>query len=121
MTLPDSTVPGTSPLNRREFLGSSAKNAAGVAAGLVTLSRISSARGATGEPVRVGIIGVRNQGRILAETLSRINDAHVVALCDVDAGVFPAACRAVESVGSRTLRCESDFRRLLDDPAIEAV
>lgn len=113
-------VPPT-PLNRRAFLGSSAKNAAGVAAGLVSLSAMSNVLGASTEPVRLGIIGVRNQGRILAETLARLTDAHVVALCDVDAGVLPAACRAVETVGSRSPRCEKDFRRLLDDPTIDAV
>src|SRR5436190_2018063 len=91
----------TDSLNRRAFLGSSAKNAAGVAAGLVSLTSISSTvLGGSSEPVRLGVIGVRNQGRILAETLARHSNAHVVALCDVDPSVFPAACRAVESVGS---------------------
>ena len=109
-------------LNRRAFLGSSAKNAAGVAAGLVSLSAMSSPiLAGSNDPVRLGIIGVRNQGRILAETLARLTNAHVVALCDVDATVLPAACRAVESVGSRTPRCEKDFRRLLDDPNIDAI
>lgn len=107
-------------LNRRAFLGSSAKNAAGVAAGLVSLSSMSVLAG-TSEPVRLGIIGVRNQGRILAETLARLTGAHVVALCDVDASVLPAASRAVETVGSRTPRVERDFRRLIDDPSIDAL
>lgn len=114
-------------LNRREFLGSSAKNAAGVAAGIAGLAGVATAGladfpGMAGAPpVRVAVIGVRNQGRVLAETLARLDETQVVALCDVDAGVLPAAVRAVESVGSKTPRCERDYRRLLDAADIDAV
>jgi predicted dehydrogenase len=108
-----------SDLNRRQFLGRSAKNAAGVAAGVVGLSA-SVARADQSKVVRVGIIGVRNQGRTLAQRLAAMSDVEVAALCDVDMTLVPAAMKAVEEQAS-TPRWEPDFRRILDDKTIDAV
>jgi predicted dehydrogenase len=106
-------------LNRRQFLGRSAKNAAGVAAGVVGLSA-SVARGDRSSDVRVGIIGVRNQGRTLAQRLAQMADVEVAALCDVDMSLVPAAMKAVDAQ-TKTPRWEADFRRILDDETIDAV
>ncbi|MFN0056040.1 MAG: Gfo/Idh/MocA family protein [Planctomycetales bacterium] len=116
--------PRTTPaLNRREFLGSSAINAAGVAAGMAAgvVGWTGAASGSPSERVRVGVIGVRNQGKLLATTLAQISDAQVVALCDIDESLLPATGRAVESLQGQAPRLEGDFRRLLDDPQIDAV
>ena len=59
--------PFKSDLNRRQFLGRSAQNAAGVAAGMVGLAGATAlAKGAASERVRLAVIGVRNQGKALA-------------------------------------------------------
>ena len=73
-------------LSRRQFLGRSAQNAAGVAAGMVGLSS-TVAKADKSSPVRVGIIGVRNQGRNLASAFAKMSDVNVVSLCDVDPGL----------------------------------
>lgn len=115
----------TNSINRRDFLESSAKNAAGVAAGMaagmVSLAGATTARADANERVGVGVIGVRGQGRILAGTLSQMGDLDVVSLCDVDESLLAPASKEVETVSGRSPRCERDFRRLLDDPAIHAV
>ncbi|HET6324216.1 MAG TPA: Gfo/Idh/MocA family oxidoreductase [Planctomycetaceae bacterium] len=113
-------------VSRRQFLGSSAKNAAGVAAGMVGLAASASLKAAPSERapaerVRVATIGVRNQGKTLAAGLASLPDVEVVALCDVDESLRPAAVRAVSDITGRVPRFESDFRRILDDRTIDAV
>ncbi|MBW3538859.1 MAG: Gfo/Idh/MocA family oxidoreductase [Planctomycetes bacterium] len=110
-------------LSRREFLGYSARNAAGVAVGVVGLGAgLEAATKATAsERVRLGVIGVRNRGRVLAEGFARLAAADVVAVCDVDADVLSAACDGVEQAQGRPPRPLRDFRRMLDDPSIDAV
>ena len=106
--------------NRRQFLGSSAKNAAGVAAGFVGLST-ASAIAAPSNRVNVGVIGVRNRGRELSRKLATLPDVRVTALCDIDSGVFAAATAGVEEFGGQVPLRHRDFRRVLDDPNIHAV
>jgi predicted dehydrogenase len=110
-----------SPLSRREFLGSSALNAASVAAGVVGLTGAAVAAAGPAETVRVGVIGVRNQGKTLATTFAGLPQVQVAALCDVDANLLPGTGRVVEAIQGTTPRFEGDFRRLLDDPSIDAV
>jgi predicted dehydrogenase len=111
-------------VNRRQFLGSSAKKAA-VAASMVglagaTAAAASSAKATASERVRVATIGVRNQGKTLTAHLASLPDVEIVALCDVDESLRPTATSAVAD-GRPAPRWESDFRRILDDRSIDAV
>lgn len=106
-------------LSRRQFLGRSAANAAGVAAGMVGLA--AQQAGASASAVRVGVIGVRSQGRELAAALAGMADVHVAALCDVDARVLATAQQEVSEQQALVPRIVSDFRRILDDSRIDAV
>lgn len=109
-------------LNRRQFLGRSAQNAAGVAAGMVGLAGAAAlAKGAPSERVRLAVIGVRNQGKALASGFASLPDASVVTLCDVDENLFPAALQAVQNAHGASPKTERDFRRVLDDPKVDAV
>ena len=107
-------------LSRRQFLGRSAQNAAGVAAGMVGLSS-TVAKADKSSPVRVGIIGVRNQGRNLAAAFAKMADVNVVSLCDVDSSLQSAAMTSVLDSQETAPRWESDFRNVLDDPQVDAV
>jgi hypothetical protein len=110
------------PINRREFLGASAANAAGLAAaGVVGMTGLAAAKSAPGERMAVGVIGVRSQGKALAELLAGFPDVDVAALCDVDEGLLPQATSAIEARQGHAPRIAADFRRLLDDPALDAV
>lgn len=107
-------------LSRRQFLGRSAANAAGVAAGMAGLST-SVAKADRSEAVRIGVIGVRNQGRTLAARLAKMSDATVTALCDVDSNQEATAVQAVTEHQESTPIWVKDFRKILDDPEIDAV
>jgi myo-inositol 2-dehydrogenase / D-chiro-inositol 1-dehydrogenase len=67
--------------------------------------------------VKVGVIGAGRIGRVHAQNLAfRVAGAHVSAVSDVvleAAQQCAAACGAIEAV--------QDYRRILEDPAIEAV
>jgi len=110
------------PINRRAFLGASAANAAGMAAaGVVGWTGVSAAKAAPSERVTVGVIGIRNQGKTLGTVLAAFPDVDVAALCDVDEGLLPEAAREIAPLQAHSPRLETDFRRLLDDPALDAV
>lgn len=111
-------------LNRRQFLGRSAQNAAGVAAGVVGVGLVGAAALAkeiVSDRLRIGVIGVRNHGKALATGFAALPNAQVVALCDVDDNVIPSAMQSVQQAQGTSPRIERDFRRLLDDPQVDAV
>jgi predicted dehydrogenase len=108
-------------ISRRQFLGSSAMNAAGVAAGMVGLAAAAVPKRSASDRVRLGVIGVRSQGRSLAASFAGLPDVDVAAVCDVDENVLPAAARAVEDAQGRPPLKLRDFRSLLDDSSIDAV
>lgn len=73
------------------------------------------------EPVRVGVIGVRGRGAGLAAEFAALPDCEVAYLCDVDSRVFEPALKAVAAAKRPRPKVESDLRKLLDDPALQAV
>lgn len=114
----------TSPLNRREFLGSSAKNAASMAASVVGLGSVATLGAMDAGPqaeVRVGVIGLRGYGQTLLSTLCGLPRTRVVGLCDVDEGVLRKAGQDVAAVTGYAPRMAEDFRTLLDIPELDAV
>lgn len=107
-------------INRRQFLHSSARNAAGVAAGMVGLAG-PLAHAEANERVALGAIGVRRQGKFLATSMAGFPDVEVTAICDVDQRVLPDASHEIEQAQGRLPRWETDFRRILDDSSIDGV
>jgi len=105
--------------NRRQFLSRSA-NAAGVAAALAGLEG-SSARAGNQDPVRVAVIGVRAWGKDLLTELLNRPEAEVAALCDVDSSVLYGVRSEFGDRFRRLPKTVSDYRRLLDDPGVDAV
>lgn len=108
-----------SGFSRRQFLGRSAQQAAGVAAGMVALSGAAAEN--PSERLRLGLIGLRHQGKSLAESLVAFPDVELAALCDVDPQQFAPVMKLSSEARRPSPRCESDFRRLLDDPSLDAV
>jgi predicted dehydrogenase len=105
-------------VDRRGFLERSARHAAvGMAAGL---GGWLPAAAASQEPLRVGLIGLRNRGRELAEALSDLPGVDIAALCDIDADVLDDVRKRLGD--TRTPITQSaDYRRLLDDSRLHAV
>src|SRR5262249_8176891 len=110
------------PLSRREFLGASAANAAGMAAaGVVGWAGTAGARPSPSERLALGVIGVRSQGKVLASELAGFPDVTIASLCDVDETLLTGVAREVAARQGSNPQTETDFRRLLDDPALDAV
>ena len=116
-------VKDSSGCNRREFLGSSAKNAAGVAAGMVAPNVVALGQGSgeAGSPVRIAVVGVRNQGRKLVREFAQLPGSNVVAVCDVDDSILTSAVKSVEEVGQAAPEQIRDHRVLLDRNDIDAI
>ena len=96
--------------SRRTFLGT--------AAGLAVAA---SQRGlaAPSERVRHAVIGCGGQGRSHAKAFHGFDDCDVVAICDVDPERRALLRSKVD--GAEKFREEADFRRILEDPAIDSV
>ena len=101
---------------RREFLKTAV-------AGLMVIFTEEDLQAATnfdeeikGPPVRFGLIGLGQWGRELLSTLARLPIAEVTALCDT---YQPLLRKGLELAPKATT--VTDYRRLLDSPAVEAV
>ena len=108
-------------VNRRQFLGRSAQQ---VAVGVVGLSATAASAmhsRSANDRVSIGVIGVRNQGKLLAGELAALKDVEIRSICDVDETQFAPTIHAVTELGRAAPSTERDFRRLLDDPTIDAV
>ena len=104
--------------NRREFLKTSVKTAAGLAAlnGITFLSRPERVFGAN-DRIRVAVCGLRGRGKDHIGNFSRLPNVEVAALCDVDEGVLNKR-RGEVGGGARTF---VDIRKLLEDKSNDAI
>src|SRR5262245_1438514 len=107
--------PMPSTHHRRTFLTGAVSAGLGAAAATVLADPPPSER------VVCAVIGVRGRGRSFYGPLAGRPDTAVAAVCDVDANVLAEAAAAVEKAQGRAPRAVEDFRRVLDDPAIDAV
>ena len=105
--------------NRRQFLENSARNAAGLAVGVASLGSAASA--SPSERVRIGVIGLGAQGRELAQELAAQPDVDVAAVADADSRLLGPTVDELARETNGPIRAERDFRRLLDDPSLDAV
>jgi predicted dehydrogenase len=76
----------------------------------------STAQGAN-DRIRVGIIGTGGRARGLMNQLKTISGVEIAAVCDV---YEPRLLQAAEIAGAAATRV-TDYRRMLDDPGIDAV
>jgi len=100
-------------IGRRQFVTTSL-GAAAVAAG----GRRSVA--AT-DRVNLGVIGLGNRGSTWVRDLAKRDEVQIAYLCDVDAARFERNSAVVDSAGRPAPKQVQDFRKVLDDPAVEAV
>ena len=107
--------------NRREFLGNSARNAAGVAAGVFGLGMSPAQAKSPNEAIRIGILGTGVQGRELAMSLAKFPDVRLMALCDVDVqSVVRTQHDLADEFEIRPVIC-ANHEQLLDRSDLDAV
>ncbi len=102
-------------ITRRTFVKHSAVAAA-------VLPMVSSARvlGAN-DKILVGAMGVGGRGSFLASMFAKAPGAEVAWVCDADSRRLGPAAKAVETAQGRAPKQAQDFRRMLEDKAVDAV
>jgi predicted dehydrogenase len=107
------------PLSRRDFVrGSAAAGAALATFGAPTFLRAADS---PHERIRVGVMGVNGRGLQLSKEFAELEGAEVAYVCDVDRLALDKATAAVTEKQSRAPQAVADFRKILDDPAVDAL
>jgi len=107
-------------MNRRDFLGKSAKYTLATTAGLSLWGAKPRWAGAA-DRVRVGVVGIRGMGFGHIRSFSELENVEVTALCDVDERLFPERLQWLENNGHPTPDTYVDIRKMLDDRNIDAI
>ena len=101
-----------SSMNRRHFLMSSV-----AVPSVVRASTIASPNNS----VRVAVVGFNGQGRGHIRSYLQTPNVEIAALCDVDEAVLERGCKMIEEAGAKRPAVYTDFRKLIEDPSIDAV
>ena len=102
-------------INRRDFL----KGSMGTATGLTVLSAGRSP--AAENKVVMGIMGVGGRGRALLTSLVKRSDVKIKYICDADTRCYGPAAEIVIEGHDYKPKFVQDFRKILDDPEVDAV
>ena len=105
--------------NRRKFIKEVSLGTAGIIAGAPLISR-GNIIGAN-DKVRIAIMGVNGRGNSLARTLSGINNAEIVYICDVDSKAKAKGINTVQKATGKSPVGLEDFRKALEDKTIDAL
>jgi predicted dehydrogenase len=105
-------------MDRRRFLKNSAFGTT-AAASLLSMDQVAKA--SPSERVRVGIMGAGGRAMSLINTFARNPQAEIVAIADIDSRKFPQALETVNKIEGKKPRTERGFRKLIDDPSIDAI
>lgn len=107
---------------RRDFIKKTALATTGIAAGVGCSTAKSYNRiiGAN-DTIHVGVAGINSRGNALRNTVTKLANTNVHALCDVDSKVLEKRIgQHAESVGN-TPKGYKDIRKMIEDKNIDAV
>ncbi len=102
-------------MNRREFV----RQSGGAATALAVLGAPKAA--GANEKVIVGVMGIGGRGTALAGMFAARPDVQIAYLCDPDSRRFPYARKVVEAAQGQPVKFVQDFRRMLEDRAVDVV
>lgn len=107
---------------RRDFIGQTGAAAAGLSLAMSSAASYARILGAN-DRLGLAFAGLRSRGMVLLESaLAAAGESiDIHTLCDVDANVLREKSAAVEMASGRKPRGAGDFRRVLDDPDVDAV
>ena len=110
-------------LDRRQFLHRSTATGLGLAAGMATMTQPSATARAVSanDKIVLGIVGIKGRGSALGPDFAARPDCEVAYLADVDSQWFGPRSKTIESAQGRAPQTVQDFRRVLDDPAVDAM
>ena len=104
------------PINRRNFLKTSALVGGGIALSAHSWGQVTGANG----DVRVAVIGMNGRGKNHVASLSAIKGVRIAALCDPDTKVLDKA-RTLPGIDATEVRTYRDMRELFAATDIDAV
>ncbi len=104
-------------MNRRHFLSKAAAGAASL--GLAARAGWASSE-SPGRTVVVGVAGMR-RGLAIARDIQRLPGVEIAYVCDPDADRAARGKSRIEEAGGRRVRAVADYRRILDDDAVDAL
>ena len=112
--------PTPASVDRRTFIRVASAGGAAVA-GAISSARLSAQMRSPNESVVVAVMGLNGRGTPLAESFAKAANAEVAYLCDVDSTVLAKSAATVGAAASRAPKTVADFRRVLEDPAVDAL
>jgi predicted dehydrogenase len=106
-------------VDRRDFL----KSASATGLGVMMTSRMPASLLGTSasDKVVVAVIGVNGRGQVHAQNFARGKNTEVAYVCDVDSTVLSKVLKQTQDAQSKTPKAIDDFRRALDDKAVDAI
>jgi len=107
-------------IHRRSFIKTSGAVTAGTLIGPQLLGR-PSAKNSPNETVRVAVIGIRSRGMDHCRALAQIPNVSISTLCDIDKRLLPGAVAEVEKLTGQRPATATEYRKVLEDPNIDAV
>ena len=107
------------PVPRRDFLKTSTMAGLGLWAGAAAPA-VRRAPGSPAEKVVVAVVGVNGRGVVHAQNFAALPDSEVAYVCDVDSRVIAKAVSAARGQPAAP-KAIGDFRRALDDKAVDAI
>ena len=111
-------------LDRRQFLHSTAATtltSSALASIAWTAASAARAADAPSGRVRLGLMGLNGRGTDLAGSFVNLPGCEIAYLCDVDERAIDKAASVVASKQSAAPTKVKDFRRILDDPKVDAL
>jgi predicted dehydrogenase len=99
-------------MHRRQFLTS---------AGALTALSAAGAADKPNDRIRIAVIGVHGRGRDLLKGFASFDDVEIAYVCDPDSNVIAPAVKLATAGQRREPRVEKDIRKVLEDPAVNAI
>ena len=104
-------------IDRRSFVGSSM--ATGIAAGIIPATNALASR-SVNEEIAVGVMGL-SRGRALAAAFAKEAGVRVKYVCDVDSQRAESTAKLLAKDNQPTPVAITDFRKMLEDPDVDAI
>ncbi len=102
-------------ITRRNFIEGTA------AAGLLVAANGKVRAADASNTVVLALMGANNRGSQLAERFAKRSDIRIAYVCDPDEKAIPKGIKAATSQGAPAPKGIKDFRRALEDPAVDAL
>jgi predicted dehydrogenase len=112
---------GKDSVDRRDFIKATTATGLGILATSSRSSPLLALNGSPAEKVVVGVIGVNGRGVVHAANFAKLPNSEVAYICDVDSKVIQRAVTAAGRSQTKAVKVEGDFRKILDDNAVDAI